>query len=167
MDKKTLKLIRGLLVFLLAIAALIFFVIVATDSNDTIEEQKILSGDIDNYFTVAYIAFFIAIISALLTWLYELITHPKKAIQFLIGILLFAAVVVIAYFMSNNHPQTYGKIKISGTTSAWVDTGLYTFYILGAIALVTMLLSPVLSMVGFGKSGNNIEEEIEEVETDE
>ncbi len=167
MDNKTLKYIRTGLVLVIALISLVFFVQILTNGGETEADQASLSSAINGLFSVTYVVLIIALILTVLAWLTELISHPKKLVQFLIAAGLFIVVILIAkYVLASSDPVNYGKLHIDGSTSNWVDTGLYTFYILGAIALLLMFLSPVLSMIGIG-GGNASEEEYLEEETSE
>ncbi len=160
MDNKTIKLIRTGLVVVIALIALVFFVQILTNSGETEADQSSLSSAINGFLYATYVVLGIALIMTVLTWLAELLSHPKKLVQFAISAGLFLLVILIAKFaLASNEPETFGKLSIDGNTSNWVDTGLYTFYILGAIAILLMFLSPVLSAIGVGGGSNATEEE--------
>ncbi len=159
MENKTLKLVRNGLVLVIALIALFFFIKVASNKDDLTGDafQGAMNGML--YFT--YIVLAAATLMAVFIWFAEMFTHPKKLVEFLISAGLFLFVVLIAKFAlaSNQAVQYSDKLKISASTSNWVDTGLYTFYILAVIAILAMILSPLLT--GFGAWGSN--KELEEI----
>lgn len=61
----------------------------------------------------------------------------------LISVGAFLLVVVIAYVLADGTPMTVGGDTLSASGSKWVDTGLYTFYIMGLLAIAAMVLTGV------------------------
>jgi len=96
----------------------------------------------------------------------DVISHPEKLKQTGVVTSVFLLVVVVSKFAfaSSKPEQLTSKISIDGNTSSWIDTGLYTFYILGFLAILLMFLSPFLS--GFGGKSSNVEELVEEISED-
>ena len=159
MDNKTFKLIRTVLVFAIALIALLFFVQIVAKSGGEISDS--LEGAINGLFYVTYVVLAVAVLMSVFLWFSELFSHKKKLVEFAISAALFLMVVLIAkYVLASNEPVTYSPtLKIDGNTSNWVDTGLYTFYMMAIIAILSILLSPLLT--GFGAWGSN--KELEEV----
>jgi len=156
---KNIKYIQMAIVGILAIIALIFFVSIAKDVKH--------SGDaINGFITYTFVVLAIAIFATVIVWLMDVISHPEKLKKTGIAIIAFLAIVAIAKFIfaSNNPEQLTSKLSIDGNTSSWIDTGLFTFYILGFIAILLMFLSPFLS--GFSNKSSNQEELIEDISED-
>ena len=156
--KKIISLISIIVIGIIAIVGLALFVMIMTDS-------KIVGDDpIDLMIKFTYLVIAITVLAAIFVWVKEMIFHPKKLKQTAISTVIFLAVVAIAKFVlaSNKPEHYYPHIDVDGNTSGWVDTGLYTFYILGTIAVLLMFLSPVLS--GLGGKNNTVEEFEEEYE---
>lgn len=61
----------------------------------------------------------------------------------LISVGAFLLVVVIAYVLADGTPMTVGGDVLSASGSKWVDTGLYTFYIMALLAIAAMVLTGV------------------------
>lgn len=61
----------------------------------------------------------------------------------LISVGAFLLIVVIAYVLADGTPMTVGGDVLSASGSKWVDTGLYTFYIMGILAIAAMVLTGV------------------------
>ncbi len=160
MENKTFKIIRSVLVLVIAIIALLFFVQILINSGEG-EMNDALKGAINGLFYVTYVVLAVTVLMAVFVWFAELFTHKKKLVEFIISAGLFLMVVLVAkYALASNEPVVYNQnLQIDATTSNWVDTGLFTFYILAAIAILSILLSPLLT--GFGAWGSD--KKLEEV----
>ena len=164
MNNKSLNLIQKLIFIVIAAIAAYFYIMILINKEDT----KALSAPLNGMLNFTYVILVLTLVGAVLVWLKDIITHPKKLMQTLIFVGLFALVVLIAkYALASNKAVTYSpSLSIDANTSNWVDTGLYTFYILAAIAILLMFLSPVFSLIGGGtsKAVQEVEEEILEDE---
>ncbi len=163
MDSKTLSLFQKIIVGVIAAIALYFYISIMRNTEEA-------DGSIDGMLRFTYVVLALALIASVIVWLKDIITNPKKLMQTLVFVGLFALVVLIAkYVLASNEPvDYYPNIHVDANTSNWVDTGLYTFYILGFIAIALMFLSPVLSLIGSGgSSSSSAVEESDEVEEDE
>jgi len=159
MESKTLSLLQKVIVGVIAVVAAYFYISIMKNTEEA-------GGSIDAMLRFTYIILVIALIGTLLVWLKDILSNPKKLMQTLIFVGLFALIVLIAKFAlaSNQAVDYYPNIHVDATTSNWVDTGLYTFYILAVAAILLMFLSPVLSLMGGGSSkvSDSYEEETEE-----
>ncbi len=162
MDNKTLSLLQKIIVGIIAIVALYFYVSIMRNTEEA-------DGSIDAMLRFTYVVLVLALIATVLVWLKDIVSHPKKLMQTLIFVGLFALVVLIAKFglASNEAVDYYPNIHVDANTSNWVDTGLYTFYILGFAAIALMFLSPVLSLISGGSASATSDEEAEFEEEDE
>jgi hypothetical protein len=156
---KNTKYIQMAIVGVLALIALIFFVLIAKDVDNA-------GGAIDGFITYTFVVLAIALFATVAVWLMDVISHPEKLKQTGVVTSVFLLVVVVSKFAfaSSKPEQLTSKISIDGNTSSWIDTGLYTFYILGFLAILLMFLSPFLS--GFGGKSSNVEELVEEISED-
>ena len=160
MDKK-ISLINKIIVGIIAVLGLIFYILIM------MKDKEEADGSIENMLMFTYVVLIITLLASLWVWLKEMISHPEKLKQTAIFTGLFLAIIAIAKFVlaSNKAVHYYPNIDVDANTSGWVDTGLYTFYILGVIAVLLMFLSPVLSGVGAKKTVvEQYEEEYEEEE---
>jgi len=162
MNSKTLSLIQKIIVIAIAAIAAFFYISIMKNTEEA-------GGSIDSMLKFTYFILVLALIGTVLVWLKDIISHPKKLMQTLIFVGLFALVVLIAKFVlaSKEAVDFTPTLHVDAKTSNWVDTGLYTFYILGAVAILLMFLSPVLSALGAGNKSvatTTVEEEVEEVE---
>ncbi len=149
MENKTLNLITKIIVGIIAVVGFILFVMIMKD-------QENADPYINTMLNFTYLVLGITVLASIWVWLKELISHPEKLKQTFIVTMLFIGIVSIAKygFASNEPAHYYPNINVDANTSNWVDTGLFTFYILGTIAVLLMFLSPALSMIGGGKSKN-------------
>ena len=161
MENKTFKIIRNVLVLVIAVIALLFFVQIVINYSGDEKMNDALKGAINGLFYVTYVVLAATVLMAVFVWFAELFTHKKKLVEFIISAALFLMVILIAkYVLASNEPVTYNSnLKVDANTSNWVDTGLFTFYILAVIAILSILLSPLLT--GFGAWGSD--KELEEV----
>ncbi|HOY39707.1 MAG: hypothetical protein KBB11_00100 [Bacteroidales bacterium] len=88
----------------------------------------------------------LVIVFALYAFIANFLIEPKKAIRSLMSILAIGAVVVVAYILASDAiPVFIGseKLEITPRLSKWVDTSLYTTYIVFGAALIMTLYSEV------------------------
>ncbi len=155
MDKK-ISLTNKIIVGIIAVIGLIFYIMIMKDTEDA-------DGYIDGMLKFTYVVLAFTLLASVWVWFKEMLSHPEKLKQTALVTVLFLLIVAIAkYVLASNQPVHYNpNIDVDATTSNWVDTGLYTFYILGTIAVLLMFLSPVLSGIGMGGS-NKVSEEYDE-----
>ena len=90
-----------------------------------------------------YIVFFIAIALALLSTINGVLVNPSGLKNMLIGIGIVVAVFGLAYVLADGSDYAMYKIPTDEQTSKWVSTGLNAFYIVGALALLSVVYSGV------------------------
>ena len=100
--------------------------------NDTV----INIGIYVTYFLVA-----VAVITTVLFSIFHIFQNLGKAKGALIGVLILAAIVVIAYFLSTN--EVYPKFDIGPTASKWIGAGILSTFILAGLALLTAIYNEV------------------------
>ena len=161
MNSKTLSLIQKIIVVVIAAIAAFFYISIMKNTEEA-------GGSIDSMLRFTYVILVLALVGTVLVWFKDIISHPKKLMQTLVFVGLFALVVLIAKFVlaSKEAVDFSPTLHVDANTSNWVDTGLYTFYILGALAILLMFLSPVLSMLGGGSKSvaAEVEQEVEEAQ---
>jgi len=162
MNSKTLSLIQKIIVIVIAVIAAFFYINIMKNPEEA-------GGSIDGMLRFTYFILVLTLIGAALVWLKDILSNPKKLMQTLIFVGLFALVVLVAkYMLASNQPVDFSsKLHIDANTSNWVDTGLYTFYILAAVAILLMFLSPVLSLMGGGHKAVEAVEEVFEDDDDD
>ncbi len=105
------------------------------------DEAVIESGSgIEGFLFTAYIIFGLVVFSVVVFGLKALFTGNVKNTLITLG--AFLAVVAISYGMADGTPMMLKDgDMLSESGSKWVGAGLYTFYLLGAIAIVSMIIS--------------------------
>lgn len=110
--------------------------------------DEVSASVLDGYFYVAYAAFGISLVLAIIFPIIQMASNPKGAIRSLIG--LGIAVVlwfVASAFSSNEFSAEYlEKMMITADTSVMVGTGLiYTYFIFG-LAILSIIYASVSSL---------------------
>jgi len=157
MKDKNLTLINKIIVGVIAIIGVILYFMIMKDPDNA-------DGIINTMLRFTYLVLAFAVIVSVLVWFKEMLSHPAKLKQTVIVTVIFLAIVLFAkYVLASNQPVHYfPNIDVDAKTSNWVDTGLYSFYILGTIAVLLMFLSPVLSMFGSGNGSSSNNKHMEE-----
>lgn len=94
----------------------------------------------------AYFLIGIAAVISIVFPLLGIVTNPKDAKKSLIGLAFAVIIVFIAYELSSDEVLRivgYDGTDNVPTTLKWVDTGLYSMYILFIVALGTILFSEI------------------------
>jgi len=99
-------------------------------------------------FVVSYILLAIPVLALLVYSVKNLIASPEKLKRALIAIVGLLVVLGISYALSsgtNIKLETYIErgIKIDESSSKWIGTGLYSFYILTIVAIGAMLFGGI------------------------
>ncbi|MCF1190023.1 hypothetical protein LRR18_00385 [Mangrovimonas sp. AS39] len=139
--------ILKILAAILGVLGLIFLVRIIAEGDDAIKSAAAM-GDtsiVDPFAYVAYFIMVIAIVFVVVFMLKNLFTNTATLKNTLIGVGIFAAVLIIAYMVSGGDPKTYlyGGEAVSEGESHMVGAGLIAFYILIVTAAVAMLFSGV------------------------
>lgn len=97
----------------------------------------------------AYIILGLALVFVLIFVLQNLFTNTASLKSTLIGVGAFAAVLIIAYVVSGGDPLAYknGDEMATDGQSHMVGAGLIAFYILLAVAAMTMIFSGVKKVI--------------------
>jgi len=161
MENKTISLTNKIIVGLIALIGLVLYILIMKDPDNA-------GSAINAMLNFTYFVLALAVLVSLWVWFKEMLTQPGKLKETAIVTIIFLVIVAIAkYGLASNQPaHYYPNINVDASTSNWVDTGLYTFYIMGTIAILVMFLSPVLSMIASGSRDSSEvyeDEEIEEV----
>ena len=93
---------------------------------------------------IAYITFAIALIFVIAFVIMNLFSSGSSIKSTLIGVGAFLAVVLVSFLLaSGEETVTRDGAIITASTSRWVETGIYAFYILGIFAIGAMIFSGV------------------------
>ncbi len=105
-------------------------------------EEPVVTGQM---LKLSFIYFVIAAIAALIFPLLFLITHPGKAKYALIGLVVFAVILVLGYSLGSATPVE-STVPISVQGLKLVDAGLKTTIILLALAFLGIFYSEISSI---------------------
>lgn len=135
--------ILKIVALILGLAGVVFWIMLVAKGDDTI---KATGEGVDSLLYVGYIILAVILLFVLIFVLQGVFAGNLK--KTLISVGAFLAVVLIAYVMSNGGDTealekfTGGK-EVTESTSKWVGTGLRAFYILGIVAIGSMILGGV------------------------
>lgn len=93
---------------------------------------------------ICYILLAVAVLTAVVFPIIQLIQNPKGAKGALIGIGALVVVVGISYALSSDDAAAHLDITPEGAKQ--VDTGLFAFYILAGIAIASLVYSEVAKL---------------------
>ncbi|MCF8360361.1 MAG: hypothetical protein K9H26_16540 [Prolixibacteraceae bacterium] len=133
---------------LMVISLVVFvymFVSIDSESNPGEKARNLIALNIN----WAIVLFAIAAVVAIIFAIFQMFSEKAKALQALLILVIFAAVIGIAYMLASSEiPQFFNVEKfvsdgtLTTSKSRWIGTGLYTTYILFGGAF--------LSIIGFG-----------------
>lgn len=105
-------------------------------------EEPVVTGQM---LKLSFVYFIIAAVAALIFPLIFVITHPGKAKYALIGIVIFAVVILVGYSLGSDTPvETTESISTQGLKL--VDAGLKTLIIMLALAFLGIFYSEISSI---------------------
>lgn len=102
----------------------------------------------DILFYVSYILLAFAIVATLIWSLVNIFSSKEKMMKTLIGVGVLVVIVLVGYGIADPDNINYEQLANAGinvekSTSTTVGAGLYVFYILAILAIVSMVLSGV------------------------
>jgi hypothetical protein len=131
--------ILKIVALLLSVAGIIFLAMIIAKGDTAVVE----SGEgVDGFLYVAYIIFAITVAFVLFFVVKGIFAGNIK--NTLVSVGAFLLIVVISYMLADSKPlatQDGGMLSESG--SKWVGAGLYAFYILGILAVGTMVFGGI------------------------
>ena len=142
MDNIIKKVFYAVSVILILIAT--FYQIAVLYQGDDLVTESVLNG----YFYIAYIAFGISFVLALLFPVIQIFSNPKGAIRTLI--ILAAAVVLwfVAKGLATNTftPEELELKKITAETSVMVGAGLIYTYVIFGLAILSIIYASISNL---------------------
>lgn len=125
-----------------------------TDAKDLVKDHGSEAfaeaiGTVSPMYSLTLAVFIVIIIATLFAVFSSLAKNPGGLKKTLIGIGVFALIVVVAFFMSTGveTPMKDGEV-LSASGSKWVGAGLRVFYILAIVAVGLMLTSGIKKIIG-------------------
>jgi len=137
--------ISKIFAWLLGVAGVITLIMIISKGDQAIEDALISSGDtsaIDPIYFIGVLIFALTLAIVLVFVIKGVLSGNIKKTLLSVG--AFLVVVVIGYAMSSSSIEGLPLVDnqpITESTSKWVGTGLNTFYILGILAIVSMVYS--------------------------
>jgi|LGVD01.1.fsa_nt_gb MFS family permease len=112
-------------------------------------EDLPVAADVDAFYSLTVIMLVATVGITILFALFQLLTDFKKLKQALMVVVLMAIVVGISYSLASDAAITFLGESVSGSPeeSKMVGTGMYTTYITGALAILSIVLSPVIKLI--------------------
>ena len=121
----------------LSLVGVYFLAMIIMKGDDAIIES---GTGIDGFLYTAYLIFALVIIAVIIFGLKGLFSGNIKNTLIILG--AFIVVIAISYAMADNTPMMLKDgDMLSESGSKWVGAGLYTFYLLGIIAIGSMVMS--------------------------
>ena len=125
----------------LSLVGIVLFAMLVSTGDEVIEQT---GESVDGYMYVAYIMFALVLLFVLVFVLKGIFAGNLK--KTLISVGLFLLIGVISYVMASNSVEGLPLVDekvISESSSKWVGTGLYAFYILAIMAIGAMIFSGI------------------------
>jgi protein-S-isoprenylcysteine O-methyltransferase Ste14 len=136
-----------IVVSILSLAGTIFLAMIISKGDDAIEAGD--AGAVDNMSYVAYVILGLILVFVILFVVKNLFANGSSLKSTLIGVGAFVGVLIIAYLLTGGDTTeyTYSEGIATSKQSHLVGAGLVAFYVLGAGAIVAMLLSSVKKLI--------------------
>lgn len=133
MTEKIGKLLQIFLYVLMGLSALIIVLFYA----------EVSSVDVIIYW--AYILLILTIAISIISPIIFYIKNPSKAKTVLTGIIIFAILFVIAYFLASGNIEgdIYKKYAITESSSQFIGAMLITTYIIGGLAILAIIYASI------------------------
>ncbi|NAS32166.1 hypothetical protein GTQ40_14360 [Flavobacteriaceae bacterium R38] len=139
------KIIKIFLIILGVVGIILWLLL---PGRDVPADIAINNSNVNLMFVVSYILLAIPVLALVLYTIKNLISSPAKLKRALIAIAGLVVVLIISYALSsgtNVDLQTYANrgIDVDESSSKWIGTGLYSFYVLTIIAVGAMLFGGI------------------------
>ncbi|MBE9488800.1 MAG: hypothetical protein IMY67_00780 [Bacteroidetes bacterium] len=137
---------------ILSLIGAIFLALIISKGDTALEAAYQTGGDtslIDNMSYIAYVILALVLAFVVFFVVKNLVTHTSSLKSTLIGVGVFIAILVISYALTGGDPRVYSHSEGIATEKAshLVGAGLVAFYILGTIAILSMLLTGVKKFI--------------------
>lgn len=141
---KILSFVLGGLLLVTVVVFALFYLGGSEENNPEVPQYTSLA------LQLAYVFLGITIILAIIFPIYTLIQRPKSAISALVGIVGIVIIVLIGYFMGSGHmlkmPESYHGPDNNPATLKLTDAGIYTMYILLALAILGIIGTEIIKV---------------------
>ncbi|MCB2219882.1 MAG: hypothetical protein KQI35_05750 [Bacteroidetes bacterium] len=143
MDKIILNVFKAISFILIGLAVILQIIVLVKG-----EDGLVGSSVLDNYARLAYVALAIAAILAILFPILFMIQNPKNALKVLIGLAGFVVIGFICYSIATNsfNIVQLEELETTAEVSKSVGAALYFTYIVGGIAVVSIIFSGIAGL---------------------
>ena len=143
MDKTILNIFKGVMLVLIALAVILQILVLIKR-----EEGLVGSSVHDNYAYLAYVAIILTTFLAILFPVMFMIQNPKNALKILAGIAGLVVLGFICYSIADNtfNVVRLEELKTTKEVSRLVGGALYFTYIVGGIAVVSIIFSGIAGL---------------------
>jgi hypothetical protein len=131
------------------IIAIGVILMVMTMSSGLTPEQSDCTdcGAVGSFIGLSYILLIVAVVAALGGAVIQAIMNPSKLKGSFIGVGVMLAVLVLSYVLADSTVEPYYIGGISESTSKLSGAGLYAFYILFVLAVLSIAYSSISRML--------------------
>ncbi|MBC9794531.1 hypothetical protein [Sinomicrobium weinanense] len=135
------KIYKILLIIAGVIGAILWFLL---PSGDVPVDVAATNSNVNLMFIVSYVLFGIAIVLTVLFSIKSLLSHHKIK-EMLISLVVFALILVVSYALATGSEvkTADGSVLATANTSRLVGGGLIAFYILAAVAVISLVFSSI------------------------
>lgn len=134
--------ILKIVALLLSVAGIIFLAMIIVKGDQAVAAT---GEGLTGFLYVAYITFAITVALVLIFVIKGVFSGNIK--NTLISVGAFLLIIIISYVMADGTPMQMRDISLSASGSKWVDTGLNVFYIMGILAIGSMVFSGVKKVI--------------------
>lgn len=140
MDKTILNVFKIISLILIALAVVLQVVVLIKG-----EEGLIGNSILDNYIRLAYVALIITVVLAILFPLIFIVQNPKNALKILGSLVVLVVLGFICYSVATNtfNIVQLENLETTAETSKMVGGALYFTYIVGGLAVVSIIFSGI------------------------
>ena len=128
-----------IIAIILSLAGVIFLAMIIAKGDEAVTAT---GAGLDGFLYVAYITFALTILFVIFFVVKGIFEGNIKSTLLSVG--AFVLIVLISYILSDGTPmQVVDAEPLSASGSKWVDTGLYTFYIMAILAIGAMVFTGI------------------------
>ena len=140
MDKTILNIFKIVSLILIALAVILQIVVLMKG-----EDGLIGNSILDTYIRLAYVALIICALLAILFPLLSMVQNPKNALKVLGGLVVLVIIGFICYSIASNsfNIVELERLETTAETSRYVGAALYFTYIIGGLAVVSIIFSGI------------------------
>lgn len=112
-------------------------------------QEDPMASDVDAFYALTGIMLGVTVGITILAALMQLFTDISKLKQAAVVFVIIAVIGFISYSLASDEAITFlgETLSKSPEESKWVGTGMYATYITGALAILSIVLSPVVKFL--------------------